>query len=103
MLEFGSFVQEARAPAASATPPPSMFAVPLSDHTAVALLFQRQRLSLMFPHRGLGARDAASACRTGSILSHGRAGVSLERSRTPREDHDTLQASRLALEVRFTS
>src|SRR5712692_5061649 len=71
MLEFGSFVQEARAPVASAMPPPSMFAVPLSVQAAVALLFQRQRLLLMFPHRGLGARDIDSACRTGSSLPRG--------------------------------
>src|SRR6266699_385494 len=54
MLLFGSFVQDARAPAASAAPPPVMFAAFTVDQVAVALLLQRQRLLLMFPQSGDG-------------------------------------------------
>src|ERR1700682_3763334 len=77
MLEFGCVVQVARAPVASATPPPVMFAVFTSVQLAVALLFHRQRELLIIPQSGRIRFALCLSCSTGvrAPAGEGRASI----------------------------
>src|SRR5262252_5640534 len=76
MLEFGSFVQDARAPVASPVPPSVTLAAPLKVQLAVALLFQRQSWLLMLPQYGTAPPGFSTACSIGFRLPDGTAEVS---------------------------
>src|SRR5215468_4203199 len=91
MFECGSLVHDARAPVASAVPPPVMFALPLSVQAAVALLFQRHSWLLMFPHSGARRGPPGRGCTTGErrpcgLLEDGAAFA-------PSRSHRSIEAS----------